>query len=358
MRMRGVGMRRGGFTLVELLVVIAIIGVLVGLLLPAVQAAREAARRMQCGNNIRQLGLALHNYESAFKVFPMGSDSTGYSPQARLLPYMEQTSLHNLIDYRLRPYLGSGPNTFPNPALAAVFASPVPIFLCPSDPAPTVLSATVNSIEYKFAGLNYMVSNGSGTGTFYDDRFRTDGIVYQNSRVGFKNMLDGASNSVVLSETVRGDGSDIVLPTGVNPKFQYTKFLNGSTGISPSGPAGGGYTGSSAGWPTGVVRNPDLRPVVLGHNNWRGGGAGSGRGFSWVRSLTVNVATNGYNTPNSTIPDISFHGSGYYGPRSHHMSGALVVFGDCSTSMLSNSIDQRIHRLLHGIDDGEVVGEY
>ncbi len=118
--------RHSGFTLVELLVVIAIIGILVGLLVPAVQAAREAARRMQCSNSLHQMGLAIHNYESAFRYFPMGSDSTGYSAQARLLPYLEQTQVHNLIDYQLRPYLGSGPNTFPNPALTEVFATQIP----------------------------------------------------------------------------------------------------------------------------------------------------------------------------------------------------------------------------------------
>ena len=92
--------RRVAFTLVELLVVIAIIGVLVGLLLPAVQAAREAARRMQCSNNTRQLSLAMMNYESAFKKFPMGGGvDSDFSVQARLLPYLEQTNIHNLLDY-------------------------------------------------------------------------------------------------------------------------------------------------------------------------------------------------------------------------------------------------------------------
>jgi prepilin-type N-terminal cleavage/methylation domain-containing protein len=92
--------RRIAFTLVELLVVIAIIGILVGMLLPAVQAAREAARRMQCSNNTRQLSLAMMNYEAAFKKFPMGGGvDSDFSVQARLLPYLEQTNIHNLLDY-------------------------------------------------------------------------------------------------------------------------------------------------------------------------------------------------------------------------------------------------------------------
>lgn len=346
---------RTAFTLVELLVVIAVIGILVGLLLPAVQAAREAARRMQCSNNLRQLGLALHNYESTYKVFPMGSDSTGFSAQARLLPFMEQTNLHNMIDYRVRPYLGSGPATFPNPAVASIFPMVVPTFLCPSDPAPTVMSATLSSVTYNFAGINYMISNGSGSGTNYDDRVVTDGILHINSRVRIADITDGTSNTVIASETVRGNGVDLTLPAGTTPPFQYQSFLSASSGISASGPATGGYTGSGSGWPSGIVSNPDLRLVVAAQTQWRGGGAGSGRGFSWVRSLTANVATNGYNTPNSRIPDITMHGAGYFGPRSFHRGGALGMRGDGSVSLLADSIDAVIHRALHSRNGGEVV---
>ena len=104
-------LRRSGFTLVELLVVIAIIGVLVGLLLPAVQAAREAARRMQCSNNLKQIGLALHNYESAYKVLPFGKGASylgapvyaRWSQHAMILPYLEQSALYNTIDFRFPP---------------------------------------------------------------------------------------------------------------------------------------------------------------------------------------------------------------------------------------------------------------
>lgn len=92
---------RSGFTLVELLVVIAIIGVMVGLLLPAVQAAREAARRMSCSNNLRQIALATHNYESSHRVIPAMMGTSTYSPQARILPYIEQAAMHDLIDFEL-----------------------------------------------------------------------------------------------------------------------------------------------------------------------------------------------------------------------------------------------------------------
>ena len=125
----------GGFTLVELLVVIAIIGILVGLLLPAVQAAREAARRAQCMNNVRQMGLAVTNYESAYKRFPSGwvdwrqTTKPGWSVSQALLPYMEQANISNRLD-----------TNFPINATVNMpyLQTIVPSFICPSDPGLSV----------------------------------------------------------------------------------------------------------------------------------------------------------------------------------------------------------------------------
>jgi prepilin-type N-terminal cleavage/methylation domain-containing protein len=205
--------RSRGFTLVELLVVIAIIGVLVAILLPAVQAAREAARRSQCSNNLKQLVLALHNYESTYRCFPFAGGSTGYSPQARLLPFVEQANMHSLIDFSIPPYLGSGPNTFPNPALANVFPLTIPFFFCPSDPSPKQYTFTTGGQTYVFGGINYMVSNGSGSGSYYDDRFPTDGLVHLNTSKRTADFTDGLSNTVFMSETIRGGrpGRDVAI---------------------------------------------------------------------------------------------------------------------------------------------------
>ena len=141
---------RFAFTLVELLVVIAIIGTLVGLLLPAVQSARESARRTSCTNNLRQFGLALFNFESARGSFPQTdartSSTAGWSLHARLLPYAEESALGSQIDLTANPFTGSYNNQVPAAQFAALFAKPIPMLLCPSDPAPKV--NTCNGATY------------------------------------------------------------------------------------------------------------------------------------------------------------------------------------------------------------------
>lgn len=349
--------RRNGFTLIELLVVIAIIAVLIALLLPAVQQAREAARRTQCKNNLKQLGLALHNYEGTFLVFPMNGGSTGFSPQARMLPYVEQSNLQNLIDFNLKVYTGPGGSQIPNPVFVPLFAQTIPLLLCPSDPSPAQSTAILGTPAqtYVFAGNNYMASTGSGTGTSYDDRGRTDGLFWINSNSRISEVTDGLSNSIVMSESVRGDGIDITLPAGSTPAFPYRKHLNASSGTSPG--TGPGYSATGGGWTSPIV-NPDLSTVLLSQTAWKGSAAGNGRGTSWLRGLSHNVCTNGYNTPNSHIPDTTLHGTGFYGPRSFHTGGANVLFGDGSVRSLSDSINRTIHQSLHTCRGGEIVSDF
>jgi prepilin-type N-terminal cleavage/methylation domain-containing protein len=349
--------RRRGFTLIELLVVIAIIAILIALLLPAVQQAREAARRTQCRNHLKQLGLALHNYESTFTCFPMTSGSTSYSPQARLLPYMDQANIYNVIDYTQPMLTGPVTNRVLNPIYANIANQVIPAFLCPSDPGPTVYQVPMGTpaVTYGFGANNYMVSLGSGTGTTYDSRHPTDGVIFLNSSVRFRDITDGTSNTVVMSEAIRGDGIDITLAAGAFDAFPYRKVLNMSTGASGSGP---GYNGTGSGWSGTPIANPDLATVALSGTNWRGGAAGTGRGVGWMRGLNHAVTTNGYNTPNSRIPDIYLHGDGYSGPRSFHVGGAHALMGDGTVRFLSDNIDRTTHRALHSRNGGETVAEF
>jgi prepilin-type N-terminal cleavage/methylation domain-containing protein/prepilin-type processing-associated H-X9-DG protein len=214
-RFRG---RPAGFTLVELLVVIAIIGVLVALLLPAVQAAREAARRSQCSNALKQFGLALHNYADVNKVFPPrrgGTGSTTPSTEGNqnrlsafipLLPFMEQKPLADAIaaggTYSGTTYVPGGPNAW-NTGYPP-FRTQVPLLICPSDktPPPSATQAGRNS---------YAFSNGDSVGT-YNSSGAIQSINANNTRVrgvfgnqlckGFRDLTDGTSNTIAMSERV------------------------------------------------------------------------------------------------------------------------------------------------------------
>lgn len=188
----------GGFTLVELLVVIAIIGVMVGLLLPAVQAAREAARRMQCKNHLKQLALAVHNYESSYAHFPpsasirmLGSINTNasWSIHGRILPFIEQGALANQVDLSVAW-----------DDQAAISGLKIPVYACPSDPS----SDTPRDVSPKLASPLFPTTYGFNFGTWmvYDPVGGQigDGAFGPNSRIGFRDFTDGTSNTLMASE--------------------------------------------------------------------------------------------------------------------------------------------------------------
>ena len=366
MNCRHIKSSRLAFTLVELLVVIAIIGVLVGLLLPAVQATREAARRMQCSNSVKQMALATLNYESAFRKFPMtGTVDVDFSVQARILAFIEQGNLNSRLDYSKRAFSGPFNAKVPNPLFAEAFATPIPTFLCPSDPAPSTTTMQVNGTPVTYGGLNYMFSNGSGTGTNYDWRWVTDGIVCQNAPRAYRDLTDGASNTVVLSETVRSVGDDITLPAGTLPRFPYPYTLNGSSGVNSALQSSRGLRATGSPWgayvdATGNIFNPQTDLIWPSFSGWRGGNSPAirGRGISWAFNGSINSSTNGYHTPNSRTPDLVIHHTGFFGPRSYHSGGANVGLADGSVHFLSDGIQAATQRALHSCNGGEIVGEF
>lgn len=360
--------RARGFTLIELLVVIAIIAVLIALLLPAVQQAREAARRTQCKNNMKQLGLAMHNYESTFGCFPMTNaqnylpNTQGFSVQARILPYIDQGNLQNKLDFAQPAFTGPYNNLVPNPSFAAFFSVPLPVMLCPSDPAPSQNTGAGGAI---YAGTNYMVSYGSGTGTNYDLRWKTDGFAYENSSIRMADISDGTSTTVMLSESVRSTGADITLPAGMLPPYPYQYTMNGSTGVNSGLQASQGLAPSGAPWSgfvngQGMISNPNLSAVWPAMSGWRGASslALRGRGTSWAHSGAISTMTNGYTTPNSKIPDIVVHFTGFFAPRSWHVGGAHLVLGDGAVRFVSDNIDTITHRNLHSRNGGDIVSEF
>lgn len=197
---------RIGFTLIELLVVIAIIGVLMGLLVPAVQRVRESASRVHCQNNLKQIGLAFHAYHERYRRFPSGfiskSSSTdgpslgpGWGWAAQILPYVEQDALYSQISLT---------KDIADPANATVRQTSLPIFLCPSDRAPTptfnVKSSSGGSLcDVAFA--NYVGMAGVNEITVYPDTSNAEpGVLLRNSRVRVTDIRDGSSNTLLATE--------------------------------------------------------------------------------------------------------------------------------------------------------------
>src|SRR5262249_52376039 len=196
--------RRRGFTLIELLVVIPIIAVLVSLLLPAVQNAREAARRTQCRNNLKQLGVALHNYHTAHNVFPPGyvagaawpATTNGWSFYSQLLPYLDQSPLYEKINFNL---------PVEDPANQPVVGVILPALICPTDLIDgtfAITDATGNVIIPAAAPISYAATVG-------DDASEADGptgngTFYRNSRTRISDIIDGTSTTVLAGERAFG----------------------------------------------------------------------------------------------------------------------------------------------------------
>lgn len=336
-------MRRRAFTLVELLVVIAIIGILVSLLLPAVQAAREAARRMSCSNNLKQVALALHNYSDAYKVFPglSASSQYGFSVQARLLPFVEQGNLQDLIDFRQPLMLGAGGRQTLNPVHAEVAKERLSVLLCPSDGWDVDYTDNNTLPGDYFAGTNYVVCTGSGVDTNYDTRARTDGMFWRGSTAGFRDMLDGSSNTVVLSETILGLGRDTIGPAPEDKRRQMARY------------GGGGMGGPGEGFLTPPGHNPDLAVAAAAVSYWSGF-----RGGAWIWGREHTTTFNTYAPPNHAVPDVMKNGFGWFAARSLHPGGAEIALGDGSVRFVSETIELAVWRALGTRCKGEVIGEF
>ena len=334
--------RTNAFTLVELLVVIALIGILVGLLLPAVQVARETSRRMQCQNHIRQLALASHNFESAFTHFPGLSKHSAfsYSVHSRLLPYIEKSNLGGLLDTSQPLMLGHGANQTLNPIHEAAARTPVPLFLCPSDPARSVNERNQQTL----AGTNYMVNFGSGQGTYYDARFPTDGMVWIGSAVVIGSVSDGTSNTAYFAEATRGH---LVVSDSSQPIKTRREYVSVSSQTSQLSGTPGGLRLRSGG--ALALTNPALPSPFL--ETVRAGD----RGLGWIRGLETWTLINGYLPPNSPTADFSGHGRLWSAPRSYHPQGVNLVFVDGHCQLLSDATDVAVSRAMFSRNGNEQI---
>lgn len=312
---------RKGFTLIELLVVIAIIGVLVALLLPAVQQAREAARRIQCRNNLKQLTLALHNYESSHRAFPPGRLPFPwvFSAQSQLLPFLDQANVQNLLDFDQPPLtFGFLPSGADNEEVAK---TRLPLFLCPSDGERVAGSA--------FGGISYPAC--TGTGLVNDGSIsNADGAIYALSQTRFRDITDGSSNTVVFSESVLGNGMD---STGsiLRDPLRQTVELSGATPTTPSA--------------------CDPSPST----KWSGQ-----RGAKWINGHYGDTLYNHFYPPNVATPDCNnqFQNHALTAARSMHEGGVHAALCDGSVRFVGENIDLNLWRALATRSGGEVVGEF
>ena len=187
---------KNGFTLVELLVVIAIIGILIALLLPAVQAAREAARRTQCSNNVKQIGLALQNYHGSYRRFPQGThygngQTIGWAWSAVILPYMEQETAGSLIDWE---------RSYADPVNANATRSLIPCYQCPSAPENKVGSCCKNIPGEEDTGETNYTGIATHEGGYLYSKTNGSGVLYPDSMVRIRDITDGTSHTFAISE--------------------------------------------------------------------------------------------------------------------------------------------------------------
>jgi prepilin-type N-terminal cleavage/methylation domain-containing protein/prepilin-type processing-associated H-X9-DG protein len=221
--------RLAGFTLIELLVVIAIIGLLMALLLPAVQKVREAANKMVCQNNLKQWGIALHNYHNDYESFPPAYEKKvmpGYesvpakfyrwSALAQVLPYVEQQNIRNIIDTSIPLYDASGSTVYPKnqPGVAAL----IKLMVCPSD--------RFGRVDPRYGPCSYVTCVGSGANG--GNRAEADGVFFVDRHIRIGEIYDGTSHTALLSESLLGPGGpDVTDPNLVDRQLYYAKLSSG-----------------------------------------------------------------------------------------------------------------------------------
>ncbi len=300
---------RRAFTLVELLVVIAIIGVLVALLLPAVQAAREASRRIKCSNNLKQIGLAMHNYHDTHLAFPAGARVLNNLPwNVFILPQIEQQALYNQFDQGTGAFNGGANQEGPNKNIHATVR--LNAYLCPSSvvnvfathPSSALLDGRRTFAKHYFGVMGPKIS-GTTTGTYQFDPapagqggFALQGILGRDSRVRMANVTDGTSNTLLVGE------------------------------ISNPGGDGGSW----------------VRGIAFGTTQSAATGMCSSKNINFgINVLLTPLSANQFN-------DISF--------ASYHTRGAQFTLADGSVRYLSENINSAAYKAAASQDGGETEG--
>jgi len=360
---------RRGFTLIELLVVIAIIAVLIALLLPAVQAAREAARRAQCTNNLKQLGLGMHNYHTSSGTFPLGgtvspaynasySSSWGtWSAQALMLGYLEQTPLYNAANFSwavgMASYSGGWPRN------STVSCAIVNVFICPSDglspmsPQGQIWTGATNNY---FGSMGTTTNYGGSPGSVPPVPVPpTTGVFTQGGMVyGVQNVTDGTSNTIAFGESLVGDGT-----------IATVKWRDGPV-LTTASATGGGFADANQNIP-GVLADLQACAVGLMAQLSTGTGAQNQKGFRWAQDDGGFGLFNTITPPNSAQYPFAWCALGrgsnssnasdgmYQGSSSNHPGGCNFLLCDGSVRFLKASISIKTYWALGTKANGEVI---
>ena len=354
-------MKRRGFTLIELLVVIAIIAVLIALLLPAVQAAREAARRSQCVNNLKQIGLAIHNYQDINGALPMGSGNCGYpfptltskqglSSHTAILPQLELSTLYNAINFN-QGTDETNTSSFTAPNVTVILAQ-VSVFVCPSDQyageqQTNTYSTATNSYFASVGTTTNLTNTGSATwpAPALMSLLPTTGLFAFQQSYTFAQAIDGLSNTIAYAESTVGNpnavlGKPNIGITGIAAADGAAQQQNAATNLVATN---AGIAGCNTAWSsrTGAIDNQ--------------------RGKTWFHGSMAFTLIQTVATPNSTQWSYcsGANGSGsaatFSESDSYHSGGVNVLMGDGSVRFVKSTINQVVWMGLGTKAGGEIL---
>jgi prepilin-type N-terminal cleavage/methylation domain-containing protein/prepilin-type processing-associated H-X9-DG protein len=332
--------KRQAFTLIELLVVIAIVSVLIAVLLPAVQKVREAANRVKCANNLKQIALATHHYESARGYFPPAFRGEGnplyfdsWSPLAELNPCLEQTAIYNQMDLTLQTYEANIPFNITAPNRFAVQQT-VALFLCPSDRMEPVAGPAYGVPV--LGPTNYAFCNGTGTngGSPWD----ADGAFIAKRAMRASDMADGTSNTAMISESILGEGAESATGPPPAPLSTVYAFLGGQ-----------------------VLNEATCANATLWNAYQR-------RGFMWASGEIRCASYNHYFPPNAAQSDCitydvqpgpeRYTALGWRAARSRHQGGVNLALCDGSVRFVVDAIVLDVWRSLATRAGNETVQDF